>query len=203
MLVTCFSTAASVTTSVAAIPWFDLPSAIAASTSRSRGLNDVERTGGATAAEHPADDLGVERAAAGGDAADRLDERVDVADALLQQIADAGRLVADQVDRVVLLVVLREHQHAGLRPLRAQLLGGAQAVVGAAGRHLHVDHDDVGSVRERLAQEVLGVAGGRDDVEALGGEQPLDPRAQQHVVLADHHSQRHRRKRIGSHRRAA
>ena len=37
--VTCFSTAASVTTSSSAMPLFDFPSAIAASTSRSRGVS--------------------------------------------------------------------------------------------------------------------------------------------------------------------
>ena len=41
------------------------------------------------AAQHAADDLGVERAAARRDAGDRVDERVDVADALLEQVADA------------------------------------------------------------------------------------------------------------------
>src|SRR3954469_12839294 len=39
MLVTCFSTARSVTTSASAIAWLDLPSAISPSTSRSRGLS--------------------------------------------------------------------------------------------------------------------------------------------------------------------
>jgi nucleotide-binding universal stress UspA family protein len=41
MLVTCFSTAAMETTNSSATPWFDLPSAIAASTSRSRGVSSL------------------------------------------------------------------------------------------------------------------------------------------------------------------
>ena len=43
-------------------------------------------------------------------------------------------------------------------------------------------------MRERLAQEVVGVARLRDDLEARLGEQPRDALAQQHVVLADHHA---------------
>ena len=43
MLVMCFSTAAWLTNSASAIPRLDFPSAIAASTSRSRGLSVVER----------------------------------------------------------------------------------------------------------------------------------------------------------------
>ena len=73
--------------------------------------------------------------------------------------------------------------------LVAQLHRRAQAVVLVARRHLHVDHGDVGPVRERPAQEVVGVAGLGDDVEAGLGEQPRDALAQQDVVLADHDAQ--------------
>ena len=47
-------------------------------------------------------------------------------------------------------------------------------------------------MRERLAEEVVGVAGLRHDVETRLGEQPRDALAQQHVVLADHDPQRFR-----------
>ena len=44
MLATCFSTAPSVTTSAAAIAALERPSAISASTSRSRGVSSSERS---------------------------------------------------------------------------------------------------------------------------------------------------------------
>ena len=179
--VTCFSTAAAVTKSASAMPWFDLPSAIAASTSRSRGCPP--------APEHPPDHLGVERATAGGDAPDRLQERLDVAHAFLEQVAHALRLRADELERVLLLVVLGKHEHAGLRTLLAQLERRAQPVVAMTGRHLHVGDDHVGLVGKRLAQEGLGVAGLPDDLEARLGKQARDPLAHEHVVLADHDPQ--------------
>ena len=76
----------------------------------------------------------------------------------------------------------------------AQLHRRAQAVVLVARRHLDVDHGDVGPVRQRPAQEVLGVAGLRHHVEAGLVEQPHDALAQEDVVLADHDAQglRHR-----------
>jgi hypothetical protein len=45
-----------------------------------------------------------------------------------------------------------------------------------------------GPVRKALAQEIVGVAGLSDDLEPGLGEQARDPLAQQHVILADHHS---------------
>ena len=44
-------------------------------------------------------------------------------------------------------------------------------------------------MRERLAQEIVGVAGLRDDVAARLREQPRDALAHQHVVLPDHDPQ--------------
>ena len=76
--------------------------------------------------------------------------------------------------------------------LTAQRHRGAQTVVLAPGRHLYVDHGDVRPVRERLAQEVVGVAGLGDDVEARLAEQPREAFPQKDVVLSDHDSQRSR-----------
>src|ERR1700761_6265534 len=63
-----------------------------------------ERSLATAPAEHPADHLRIERAAAACDASDRVRERVDIADALLEQVAHALRAVADQIKRVLLLV---------------------------------------------------------------------------------------------------
>ena len=137
------------------------------------------------------DDLGVQRRAPVGDAVHGVDEDRDVADALLEQVADALGVVADQVDGVGLLEVLREHEHAGLGERVAQLDRRAQAVVLVGRRHLDVDDGDVGAMRARAAQEVVGVAGLRDDLEAGALEDARDPLAQQDVVLADHDPNRH------------
>src|SRR5205807_6504750 len=78
------------------------------------GAELVERPLTATAPEHAPDDLRIESAAAAGDTSDGIPESIDIADTLLQQVADALGAVADQVQGVVLLVVLGEHQHAGI-----------------------------------------------------------------------------------------
>jgi len=49
------------------------------------------------AAEHPSDHFGVERAAAAGDAGDSIDEALEVADAVFEEVADSYGGVADQV----------------------------------------------------------------------------------------------------------
>ena len=112
-------------------------------------------------------------------------KRVDVGDAVLEQVADARGVVGEQLARVGLLDVLREHEHADPGQLGADLLGGAQALVGVGRRHAHVDDRDVGLVGADLAQQVLGVAGLADDLEAGLLEQAHDALAQQHRVVGD------------------
>ena len=89
MLVTCFSTARSVTTSClgdrvvrAALGHQPEHLALARAQLRQRVLAPA-------AAEQARDDLGVERAAALPDAPDGVDEALDVGDAVLEQVADA------------------------------------------------------------------------------------------------------------------
>ena len=185
MLVTCFSTAAGVTTSMLGDP--PVRAALAhqlehlALARRER----VERVLAAPAPEHPRDDVGVERGAALGHPAHRVGERGEVGDAVLEEVADALGAVADQVERVALVGVLGEHEDADVRLARADLDRRAQAVVGVVGRHLDVDDRDVGLVRGDLAHEVDGVAGLAGDLEARVLEQPDDALAQQGLVLAD------------------
>ena len=164
---------------------FERPSAIRPSTSRSRGRELVERVVAAAAAEQLRDDLGVERGAALADAPHRVHEPLDVGDAVLEQVADALGAVREQLERVPLLDVLRQHEHAGLRLPLADRGGGAQALVGVGRRHADVDDGDVGLVRRDLAQQVLGVARLADDLDAGLLEQPRDALAQQHRVVGD------------------
>jgi hypothetical protein len=55
-------------------------------------------------------DLGVERRPPAGDTLERVEEVAHVGHALLQQVPDAARLAGEQLRRVPLLDVLREHE---------------------------------------------------------------------------------------------
>ena len=72
----------------------------------------------------------------------------------------------------------------------ADLVRGAQALVGVGGRHPHVDDGDVRPVRADLAQQVLGVAGLAGDLEARLLQQPREALAQQHGVIGQHDAER-------------
>ena len=74
--------------------------------------------------------------------------------------------------------------------LGADLVRGAQALVGVRRRHAHVDDGDVGLVGADLAQQVLGVAGLAGDLEARLLEQARETLAQQHGVVGDHDAER-------------
>src|SRR3982074_3577714 len=143
----------------------------------------------ATAPEHAPDHLRIESAAAARDARDGIPERIDVADALLQQVADALCAVADEVKGVVLLVILGEHQHAGLGKHTPKLDRCTQAVVCPPGRHLDIDNCDIRLGRERLAQERLRIACLADDIESGLRQQTRYPLTHQNVVLPDDYAQ--------------
>jgi hypothetical protein len=150
----------------------------------------VERPIALTAPEHAPHDLRVQRTAASRDPVDRVDKALDITDTLFEQVADPLSTLPDQVQSVALLVELGQHQHTGLGPLAPQLDRRAQTVVPVARRHVHIGDHDRRAVRETLAQEIRGIAGLGDHVEASFGEQSHDPLAQQDIVLADHHPQR-------------
>jgi hypothetical protein len=84
----------------------------------------LQRVVAAGAAHELGNDLGIERRAAVGHAPHRLDEAVHVGHAVLQQVADAARGLADQVEGVALLHVLGQHQHARVGELRPDLERG-------------------------------------------------------------------------------
>ena len=114
MLVTCFSTARGEMNSRWPIAWFDRPSAISSSTSRSRGESRATGSSRAIAADELGDHERVECRAALGDAANRGDELVDVGDAVLEQVAEPLGALAEQLDGVGVSDVLREDEHARL-----------------------------------------------------------------------------------------
>ena len=185
MLVTCRSTAATVTTSWLAIPALERPSAISSSTSRSRGVRHGEGTRLALAAHQPGDHVGVKHRPALGDPPDRVGEGAQVADLLLQQVADPLGTVGDQGEGVSVLQELGQDQHAHPG------LGGPdgerrpQPVVAVIRWHLDVGDDHVRAIRLRHAHEIAGVARRADYVESAFLEDPHDPFPDEGLVLAD------------------
>ena len=90
-----------------------------------------------------AHDLGVEGHAALGDPAHGFDEVADVAHSLLEQVADSADAVGEQLRRVGVLDVLREHQHREPGTASPRLDRRAQALVPERGWEPHVDDGDV------------------------------------------------------------
>jgi len=84
--------------------------------------------------QHPGDDLGIERGAAGRDTGDRVDELADVGDPVLEQVADSAGTRPEQVGGVAGPDVLGEHQDAGAGMVAADRDRGAQPFVGVIRR---------------------------------------------------------------------
>ena len=190
MLVTCFSTARSVTNIRSAIAWFERPSAMYSRTSRSRGERAPERVIAAMPADELADDGRIERRATLGDPPHRGGELVDVGDAVLEQVADALGALGQKIHRVTRLHVLGEDEHACRLVLLTDLLGRPQTLVCLCRRHTDVDDRNVGLVHRDVAQQILGIAGLRDDVESGLQEQSRDSLAQKHRVVGEHDTNR-------------
>ena len=110
MLATCVSTVFSPTTRRSAIPPFERPSAISASTSRSRAVS-VDRAARATAtADERRDDRRVDDRPAARHPSHGVSELVDIGDPILQQVADAAGPVAQQPHGVTRISRLGEDQ---------------------------------------------------------------------------------------------
>jgi hypothetical protein len=114
------------------------------------GGQRVKRVARSAASEHPADHLGVERAAARRHALDGVHEGRHVADALLEEVADTLGSVADEVQRVGRLGELGQDEDPGARQAAAQLHRRDEPVVLAPWGHPDVDDGHVRPVREPL-----------------------------------------------------
>src|SRR6187455_670776 len=147
----------------------------------------VERVVAGLGDEELLDDLRVERAAAAAHTRCRLEELVDVQDAVLQEVAEAAAR-ADELDRVVRLDVLREHEDGRLRVPLPDLGGRAHALVLVRRRHAYVDDREIRLVLGDDGHERLGVSDAGDDRVTGILEQPRDPLAEEHGVVGDHDS---------------
>ena len=189
MLLVCLLTAFSVTNSRAAIAAFERPSAIRPSTSRSRA---VSRSSGASlrAGQQRRDHLGVEHGAAGGDPAYGVDERRDVGDPVLEQVADRPLAALEQLARVELLDVLRQHEdrQPGLAA-RAAIADRSPSSVNVGGSRTSTTATSVSSSRSAWSSETA-LSTAVDDLEVVRLEQPGQPVPEQRVVFGEDHPHR-------------
>jgi hypothetical protein len=136
------------------------------------GRQRLERIVRARRVEQPADQAGVDDGLAGVDPPERGLQRGDVGDTVLEQVADLLGALAQQ--------------HADVRMGRTDAIGGHEPLVGERGRHADVADHDVGRVGGDVAQQRLGIAHLRDDLEPLVGQQPRDAAADHHGIVSEH-----------------
>ena len=100
--------------------------------------------------------------------------------------------LAEQRDRVLLVVVRGQHHDAGVRMAFADRVRAIDPLELERGRHLDVRDDDVGHVFGRGLQQRRRVCGHADDLDVVVGvEERPDALADQDVVLAQDHSDAH------------
>ncbi len=136
------------------------------------------------------DDFRIDHRGAFGHPVQGVDELLDVADAFLEQIADARTVRrVEQVLGVGALDVLAEHQDGQVRLLLAQLDRGPQALVGEAGRHPYIGHHDVRVVFEDRLGQFLSSARSGDHLMAETLQQTDQALPQEHAVLGQNDAQ--------------
>ena len=185
MPVTWRSTAGTVTNNWAAIPLLECPSAISASTSCSRGVSSSSALWVRTRPIIRGDDVRVQRRSAIRDAPHGIDEQVGVRHLLLEQVAGALGAGGDEIEGVLVVQELGEHEHADLRMGGADRERRLQPVIGVGRWHLDVGEHQVGEVFVGHPHEFGRIVDGRDHVDAGGLEHPHDAFAREGVVFAD------------------
>src|SRR5580693_6119934 len=136
------------------------------------------------AAHEARDHIGIEGRSAVGDAAYGIGEHFQVADLLLQHVADSLSAIGHEVEDVAVLKELGQdqHPHSGLGGTDREC--GLQPVIGMAGGHLDVGDNDVRAVRAGHPDQVSRVCRRSDDVESAVGEDMHDPFPDEGLVLA-------------------
>src|SRR5690625_1725151 len=130
-------------------------------------------------------DLRVEDRAPCSYPAHRLDELGDVGDSVLEEISDRSVAAREQLARVQLLDILREHEDGKVGSRRTSVDRGAQSLVGECRRHTYVDDGDVDlGFGERLRQR-RRIVDGSDDLELVRLEHAGEPISQEGEVLGD------------------
>src|SRR3954451_15722204 len=147
-----------------------------------------QRSAGPGPRDQALDDLRVDHATAVRHAAHGVEQRLDLADAVLDQVAAPRLLTLHEAQGVGELQALGEHEDADLGVLAADVLGGDEPLVGPRRRHADVDQGDVGAVALDLAIERVGIGGEARDVDAALAQQRRHAVAHVGRVVADDHA---------------
>ena len=124
--------------------------------------------------------------------ADRAGELVALRDPVLEQVGEPAVALAEQRDRVLLVIVCRQHHDTRVRVSLADRVGAVDPLELEGGRHLDVGHDDVGAVLRRRREEGRRVLRDPHDLDVVVGvQQRPDALTHEDVVLPEHHSDRH------------
>ena len=178
---TSSATASGGTWRIAAIALIVLPSAISPSSSSSAG---GRFPAGTTGRDQRLDDGRIQGGAAGGHRADGVDQLAALGDVVFQQVAVAGRTLGQQRDRVLGLLVLRQHHDPGAGMALAHLPGGVDALAAERRRHPDVGHDHLGLGGVGAADELVVIGGHPDDLKvAAGVDEGTDSLAHDQVVV--------------------
>jgi len=101
--------------------------------------------------------------------------------------------VAEQGEGVGLVVVGREDHHAGSGMAPPDLMGGLDPLQSKVRRHLDVGHHHVRQMLAGRGEQAGGIFGHTHDLDVLGDrQQGPDALANEDVVVAQHHPDRHR-----------
>jgi hypothetical protein len=132
------------------------------------------------------DNLGIDGRSAIHHPVQRVQELLDPAYPLLEQIAQARAAVREQLGGERLLNVGREHEYGECGMPAPGLDRGADPVVGVRRRHPHIHDGHIGFVFIHSLEEVARVRRGGHHVQGFGAQQQGEALAQQRLVLGDH-----------------
>src|SRR3954453_4074880 len=198
MLVTCFSTARSVTTIRSAMPVLERPSAISSSTSRSRGVSSASgssrrwrptswlTTPGSTAL--PPSPARIPRPPPLPHPPHRRGELVDIRHAILQQVADTLTRLRQQLHRIPRLHVLAQHQHPHLRIPLTDPLRRTQPLIRMRRRHPDIHDRHIRLGKPPPPHQILRIINLPNHLKPRIHQQPRHTLPQQHRIIRQHYS---------------
>ena len=136
--------------------------------------------------EQPRDDVRVERGPAGGDAAQRAGEVVEVGHAVLEQVAEPGGVLGEHARRDAVLDVRGEHDDRDARVARADRPRGDAAPPRCGSGASGCRRSPRRARARRRGEQLVGGPGLGRHLEPGLAEQRGDPLADEQVVVRDH-----------------
>ncbi len=144
----------------------------------------VDRTCPPLAADQARHHVRIEHRPAAGDAADGVGEHAQIADFLLQQVADASSAVRNEIEGVAVLQELGQDQDTCSRTVGTDLKGRPEPVISMVRRHLDVGDDNVRAVHASHLYQAACVIRGADYVESALLQDVHDPFPDEGLILA-------------------